>query len=226
MYRTPPRLPCSDSGLVFLYFFLFFMASTAFCFFISGERAKIPVPEPAYLDAHEAIYIHLRSQSKETRRMGEERGNDILGLLLLNAGGGSRGEKNYSEAPEAGGTGGAPARVLLVDDAIANFHEEGKVSHWVIGPEVKARRRKRCSGKPSATHGDWVFLYLLLTFKKPPTFPRMVCLPRVEAEIRPHVPSLFLVVTSPERSSPSQCKISITLSHEQALATRSITDVN
>lgn len=29
---------CSDAGLVFLYFFMFFMASMAFCFFISGER--------------------------------------------------------------------------------------------------------------------------------------------------------------------------------------------
>lgn len=28
----------SDTFLVFLYFFLFFMASTAFCFFVAGER--------------------------------------------------------------------------------------------------------------------------------------------------------------------------------------------
>lgn len=29
----------SDPVLVFLYFFLFFMASTAFCFFVTGEMA-------------------------------------------------------------------------------------------------------------------------------------------------------------------------------------------
>ena len=34
-----PRLPFSDPVLVFLYFFLFFMASTAFCFFVAGEMA-------------------------------------------------------------------------------------------------------------------------------------------------------------------------------------------
>lgn len=28
----------SAFGLVFLYFFMFFMASTAFCFFVAGER--------------------------------------------------------------------------------------------------------------------------------------------------------------------------------------------
>jgi len=35
-HRTAPHI-CSDPNLVFLYFFMFFMASTAFCFFVSGE---------------------------------------------------------------------------------------------------------------------------------------------------------------------------------------------
>lgn len=30
----------SDSGLIFLYFFLFFLATAAFCFFVSGKRER------------------------------------------------------------------------------------------------------------------------------------------------------------------------------------------
>lgn len=57
----------SDKGLMFFYFFLFFMASTAFCFLVSGEFRKQIATAIVY------ILLYKRNRVTDTEERSREK---------------------------------------------------------------------------------------------------------------------------------------------------------